>query len=415
MLRSNSDANERCNSDWPLRRSLKILHVGIAYEPARNYGGPIRSLKALCEGLNLLGHACTVCVTDSDGKSNIQVDTNQPIVKKEATVRYFRSPKWLYYGYSPDMQAWLRAHVTDFDVVHVSGVWSFPERYASKAARQNKIPYIISPRGSFDVNLVRRRLMLSKFTYTHLVARKTFTGAAAIHYTTESEARKSILRRLCRKSFVVPNASTFLSDGTADQAGSANQPVGKPYVLFVGRLTWKKQLNKLIEAFAILSSRYDEYHLVLVGPDDEGVGKSLRRIAEKSGVSKRVAYLGPKFGDELLDLYRSAAVFILPSISENFGHSAVEAIGLGTPAILSSSLDLLDFEAIQSIVATCDSTATSISDAIESVLGNLVFWKAQANRGASRVRELFDVKSVASKMEAEYLGCLTKTTGRLGR
>lgn len=393
---------------------MRILHVAIAYYPATGYGGPIRSIRNLCAGLADLGHDCTVCVTNSDGTKQINVPCGMPQTVDRATVYYFKSPRWNYYGYSPRMKRWLKRHVTDYDLVHISGIWSFPERYAAVAARKAGVPYVVSPRGSADRRLVRHYLPKTKWLYVNVVDRQNLSTAAAIHYTTVPELENSMLRHMCRKHFVVPNATTFGSSSDGSVASNTKVDVivsggSDPYVLFVGRLNWKKQIDVLIRAFARLRSAHKDLRLVIAGPDDDGLGARLRSLVRELEIDDHVDFLGSVEGNALLDLFRNARLFVLPSLSENFGHSAVEALAMGVPAVLSKNIDVVAFPEIADIAEVCAPDEDGVLSACQHVLDNLDRAEARVRSGREVVNRLFSIPSVCCRMADEYQKVIGRT------
>jgi glycosyltransferase involved in cell wall biosynthesis len=62
----------------------------------------------------------------------------------------------------------------------------------------------------------------------------------------------------------------------------------------------------------------------------------LTQNAATLGVSARVHFPGPAFGDEKWAAYRDASVFVLPSQNENFGNTAAEAVAAGTPVVVTA-------------------------------------------------------------------------------
>src|SRR6185436_11129016 len=60
------------------------------------------------------------------------------------------------------------------------------------------------------------------------------------------------------------------------------------------------------------------------------------------GVAERVAFLPPIHGEAKYDFLARAAVFALPSLSENFGNSVVEAMMMETPVVLSPEVGIAD-------------------------------------------------------------------------
>jgi glycosyltransferase involved in cell wall biosynthesis len=99
------------------------------------------------------------------------------------------------------------------------------------------------------------------------------------------------------------------------------------YVLFVGRLIPDKRVEDLINAARALGVT-----VVIVG-DVAGSEEYVRVLREISG--DQVRFVGPAYGQDLADLYSSATAFVLPSSVEGLPISALEAMSLGTPVVMS--------------------------------------------------------------------------------
>ena len=104
-----------------------------------------------------------------------------------------------------------------------------------------------------------------------------------------------------------------------------------PIILFLGRISWKKGLDRLLNAFALTHLG----KLAIVGPDDEKLVPRLAQIARDLQIADRVQFL-PRtvLGPDKDYLYQSANVFVLPSYSENFGIAVLEAMQRGVPVIV---------------------------------------------------------------------------------
>ena len=101
----------------------------------------------------------------------------------------------------------------------------------------------------------------------------------------------------------------------------------------VGRISRKKNLDVLAGAIA----RTAGVHLVVAGPDDgDGASGRLGSTIKAQGVSDRVHVIGPLWGADRDRLVATADVFVLASKTENFGHAAAEAAGLGTPVVVTN-------------------------------------------------------------------------------
>lgn len=116
-----------------------------------------------------------------------------------------------------------------------------------------------------------------------------------------------------------------------------------PYVFFVGRLETKKNLGRLIQAFARFHKENPRWRLVLGG--SRGVGfRALMKALEREDVLTDVLMPGYLTEEEKHVLLRHARIFAFVSLSEGFGFPILEAASHGVPILASRIPALLDFE-----------------------------------------------------------------------
>ncbi len=114
----------------------------------------------------------------------------------------------------------------------------------------------------------------------------------------------------------------------------------RPTILALGRLATNKGYDLLIEAFALVARRDPEIalHLAVGGARLDAYEKrllaSLRALAKKLGLARRVKFAGYIDDSELADHYRAADLFVLSSRYEPFGMTAIEAMACGTPTVV---------------------------------------------------------------------------------
>ena len=119
--------------------------------------------------------------------------------------------------------------------------------------------------------------------------------------------------------------------------------ISRAFVLFVpGGFDSRKNFKRLFDAFSRLPENVREAHqLVVTGRLDSGRIATLREMAGQFGVSQEELVLpGYVSDEELLFLYRSAALFVFPSLNEGFGLPVLEAISCGAPTIASNTSSL---------------------------------------------------------------------------
>jgi glycosyltransferase involved in cell wall biosynthesis len=100
---------------------------------------------------------------------------------------------------------------------------------------------------------------------------------------------------------------------------------------FAGRLTRQKALGVALDAVAAI----DGVSLVLAGEGDEQA--ALERRAQELGLGSRVRFLGPQPRDRVLELFKAADALVLSSAWENFPHTVVEALAVGTPVLATTA------------------------------------------------------------------------------
>ena len=113
----------------------------------------------------------------------------------------------------------------------------------------------------------------------------------------------------------------------------------KPYLLSMGSTRGHKDLPTLLSAFAAIAPARPELRLLLVGAEEPGY---LERVLADAApaVRERVAFTGRVDDGALRALMAGAAVFAFPSRYEGFGLPPLEAMALGTPAVVADAASL---------------------------------------------------------------------------
>lgn len=136
---------------------------------------------------------------------------------------------------------------------------------------------------------------------------------------------------------VVPNGvdSKRFSPPSAEERSAARRAIGlkeEMCFLYVGRLSYEKQLDYLVEVFAqALKESGAAARLVLLGAGDKE--PAILAAVQKAGLTDQVVIRPPTA--EVEKFYRAADVFLLPSISEGLSNALLEAMCCGLPVIAS--------------------------------------------------------------------------------
>jgi glycosyltransferase involved in cell wall biosynthesis len=378
---------------------MKILHVVPTYLPAWRHGGPILAVHGLCKALAARGHEVTVFTTNVHGDGTLDVPLGEPVRIDGVEVRYFpvRPPRRLYFA--PELRKAVREGIAGFDVVHLHSVFLWPTTAAARAAERAGAPYVLSPRGMLVPELMRSRSRWRKLAWMHLAERRTIERAAALHATSPLEAEEAARLGLSLPSvFVIPNGvepEPWTGNGSAPSAAVQGVLERGSFLLFLGRLSWKKGLDRLIPAMA----RVPGASLAIAGNDEEDLRPALERLAREAGVAERIAFLGPVHGADKAALLHRAAFLVLPSYSENFGNVVLESWAAGRPVVVTPEVGLARTvqEIDGGIVAQAD-----LGETLRDLLGDPERLDAMGRRGAAAVRERFGWPAVAKEMEEVY-------------
>jgi len=360
---------------------MKLLHVVPTYWPATRYGGPIVAVHGLCKALVARGHDVEVFTTNVDGSGVSDVPLDRPVDLDGVRVRYFPTEVRRLYV-SRAMRAALRSMRAD--VVHAHSVFLWPTAAAARAARRANVPYVVSPRGMLVDELIRRKSRFAKSAWIRLVEWRTFTHAAAIHLTTQRELDDAQAIGIpIPRAVVVPNG--------IDLPPLSPQPRDANTILFLGRVNWKKGLDRLIEAV----DRVPDARLVIAGPDDENTIAALPRSA-------RVTYAGEVRGEAKEQLLRRATIVVLPSLSENFGNVVLEAMAHETPVIVTPGVGLADEVRSSGAGVVTDGEPESLANAIATLFADPLLRATMGRRGREAAEQRFTWSRVAEEMETMY-------------
>ena len=179
----------------------------------------------------------------------------------------------------------------------------------------------------------------------------------AIVFTFKQFVYRHVVRIVARKSIAVFTPSNFVKEDvvrftgaspkkifvTYEAADAFQEPAepigvfeGKDFIMFNGRPLPHKNLERLIEAFALLRPRYPDLYLMLAGKRDKSHDAYLT-LAEKLGVKDRVIITGWVTDGQLRWAMEHAKAYVYPSLSEGFGLPPLEAMLNGAPVVASNA------------------------------------------------------------------------------
>ncbi len=386
---------------------MKILHVTPSYYPAIKFGGPIQSVHILNKALLAQGVNVEVFTTTAGLEDQKKYNSSDWKDVDGVKVKYFPYYGYVHYNFSPQMWKVLVKEVSKYHLVHITAVWNFPVWAAASACQRAHVPYIISPRGTIYPETIALKSSIFKKLYYNLVARNSLSKAAAIHYTAADEKEKvESSLHLSAKGIVIPNGidlSEFADLNKPELFGKYfPELAGRKYILFLSRINQKKGLDLLVESFAYIASKFPEVFLVLAGPDNEGYSANIKSLLADKGLLQKTFFTGILSGEKRLAAYRDAELFVLPSYSENFGMSVVEAMACGTPVVISEHVGISPDIQSQQAGLIVKANPESISEAFDFLLKNAEMKRTIALNGIRMAKDYYNIQAVANSFIKQY-------------
>jgi glycosyltransferase involved in cell wall biosynthesis len=164
--------------------------------------------------------------------------------------------------------------------------------------------------------------------------------------------------------------------------GAQPTPAERPYVLYVGTVEPRKNVDTLLDAWQGFRLRHD-FDLVIVGSSGWGSAKTMTRLLSRP---QGVRYLGYVPEDELPGLTAGATAFLYPSLYEGFGFPVAQAMAAGVPVITSNTSCLPEVAGEGALLVDPRSPA-EIQAALEKLLTSQTLRDQLRTAGTARARQ----------------------------
>jgi glycosyltransferase involved in cell wall biosynthesis len=362
-------------------RRVNVFLAGTSFLP--DYGGPAFSVSRLATALSEAG--ATVGIWAPDQSAAIT-----PLLPSTSSVRRL-------VGTEADALNGFR----NIDVLHDNGIWlPHNHRLAALAAKRG-IPRVVSTRGMLEPWSVTHK-RIKKSVAWWLYQRWDLQQACCHHTTCEAEAGNVQSLGLGVPIVAVPNGVDVpeLRPRTSRSDSKEPAPLGRRTALFLSRIHPKKGLPMLIAAWARV--RPHGWRLRIVGPDEAGHQKDVETAVAAAGLADVVSFTGSLAGRSKTSAFFDADLFVLPTLSENFGIVVAEALAHGLPVLTTREAPWAILEEGGCgwwVDATVDGLENGLRRATNLDAATL---RAMGAQGRAVVRAQFEWKSVAELMLSTY-------------
>lgn len=336
---------------------MRVLNVNVLLDPVCG-GGTAERMLQLVRAFGQAGLNCSVLTLDIGLTPERRMEL--------AGVELHAVPCLNRRFFIPQISAGaLRQMVSSADIVHIMGHWTLLNILVYQAARILGKPYVVCPAGALGI---MGRSPVLKRLYNLAAGRRLIHDASGHIAITAGEIPQFMEYGVAPgKVVVIPNGITEPPPHAADCAAflARHRLQGRRFVLFMGRLSYIKGPDLLLEAFADVADRLPEHDLVFAGPDD-GMLPVLHKIAARRGVANRVHFLGYVGGEDKACAYLCCDFLAIPSRKEAMSLVVLEAGIHGRPVLLT---DECGFNEVEQVGGGRVASATSSS--IESALAQM--------------------------------------------
>ena len=288
-------------------------------------------------------------------------------------------------------------------VLHLHNIWEPLLVAAGRWANENSIPYVITPHGMLDPWCMQQKKLKKQVALT-FGRRRLLQNAKFIHALNEEEVRGIRKLGIENRFEIVPNGISI--DTASKQNGDQNFVEAFPdisdhqFVLFLGRLHFKKGLDILALAAEPFLQRNPDWRLVVAGPDD-GAEAEFRSSIKRLGIENQVVLTGPVFGPLKHSLLSKCSIFCLPSRQEGFSVAILEAMLASKPVVISEHCHFNEVATTQSgIVEKLD--AVPISNALIRLADSESQRTSMGQNGKSLVKSKYTWNTISQKLVSLY-------------
>lgn len=374
---------------------MKILMFITVYLPSPIYGGPTTVAQQQVKELVRRGHEVTIITSD--------IYSFNPQRKIEEKISNIDGAKVIYFDsgaikskfsltYSHELIKWCEENIGEYDVVHIHFAREILAIKLANLCKKKKVPYFLQTHGMLNKQFGVRKL-LDKLIVKNLL--KSANGVLVLQ-----EIERDVICNLDKNinTILLPNGIEIDRENLISWNVSK---LSKKNILFLARLHPRKRVLDFIEMAKILTTKGISFNYRIVGPDGGDLKEAKQRVL-KYGLENIVEFVGPVSKLEAYKEYSNASIYILPSVEEPFPMSVLEALSIGVPTIVTTSIHNKSILHSYNCVAFATPNPDSLALVVESLINDLEAIEALSQNGKKLINNELNISKVIDSLEQKY-------------
>jgi glycosyltransferase involved in cell wall biosynthesis len=297
--------------------------------------------------------------------------------------------------------------IKNHDIVNLNGIWPHINNKVIQLCKKYKLKYIVSPHASLMLSDINKSYFkaMKKYAAWQIYIKNNLKHASGFHVTGRNE-----LEDLKRFGFhlpaaLLPNGINVQEYREVVEKESLHKLFPKTrdkrVLLFFSRIAPNKGLSLLAHAWGKVVCDHTNWHLLIVGPDNDRYWPEVKSIMDGYDKSNytRSDYLR---GQDRMAVLQHSDLFVLPTYWENFGIVIAESLMAGTPVLTTTKTPWTELEA-----RGCGWTVEPRIEDLEQKLRNAMNLETQTlnqmgQKGREYVSKYFDWRNIAADMKRYY-------------
>ena len=378
---------------------LSIIHTVAGTRI--DHGGPSKSVPELCTALaTQLTKVSLLASKPSDPRIKItrpSLEVTVHWVCESAVSRQWGPRNRFRRGLRQALDQYTTNSIT---LVHDHGVWLANNHAIASETKKLGIPRIVSPRGTLSDWAIQNKYWKKRIAW-QIYQKRDLQSATAFHATSTKEAENIRALGFRQPIAVVPNGISLPSEMPKKFRAD-----GFRRVLFLSRIHPVKGLLTLLHAWKHVPIR-NTWRLVIAGPDSDGHQAQVAQLANELSLTDQVEFAGPVSDAQKWSFYRGADIFVLPSLSENFGIVVAEALAAELPVITTTAAPWAKLAEL-GFGRQVDSSAESLAEGLVDLMERTDSERAEMGVAAAQwATHEFQWRRVAERLQDFYVWLLS--------